>query len=62
MQEYIIHNKILGSGNTTLIMSSKVINYIIKIVQALEDSNTLLKGVTETVESELKEQKRRISY
>ena len=43
-------------------MSSKVINYIIKIVQALEDSNTLLKGVTETVESELKEQKRRISY
>ena len=43
-------------------MSNKVINYIIKIVQALEDSNTLLKGVTETVENELKEQKRRISY
>ena len=62
MQEYIIHNKILGSGNTTLIISNKVINYIIKIVQALEDSNTLLKGVTETVENELKEQKRRISY
>ena len=62
MQEYIIHNKILGSGNTTLIISNKVINYIIKIVQALEDLNTLLKGVTETVENELKEQKRRISY
>ena len=62
MQEYIIHNKILGSGNKTLIMSSKVVNYIIKIVQALEDSNTLLKGVTETVENELKEQRRRISY
>ena len=62
MQEYIIHNKILGSGNTTLIISNRVINYIIKIVQALEDSNTLLKGVTETVENELKEQKRRISY
>ena len=43
-------------------MSSKVVNYIIKIVQALEDSNTLLKGVTETVENELKEQRRRISY
>ena len=28
-----------------------------KIVQALEDSNILLKGVTETVENELKEQK-----
>ena len=32
-------------------------NDIMKIVQALEDSNILLKGVTETVENELKEQK-----
>ena len=32
-------------------------NDIIKIVQALEDSNILLKGVTETVENETKEQK-----
>ena len=32
-------------------------NDIIKIVQALEDSNILLKGVTETVKSETKEQK-----
>ena len=30
---------------------------IIKIVQALEDSNILLKGVTETVKSETKEKK-----
>ena len=30
---------------------------IIKIVQALEDSNTLLKGVTKTIKSETKEQK-----
>ena len=30
---------------------------IIKIVQALEDSNVLLKGVTETVKNETKEQK-----
>ena len=32
-------------------------NYIMKIVQALEDSNSLLKGVTETIKNETKEQK-----
>ena len=32
-------------------------NDVIKIVQALEDSNILLKGVTETVKNETKEQK-----
>ena len=32
-------------------------NDIIKIVQALEDFNVLLKGVTETVKNETKEQK-----
>ena len=32
-------------------------NDIIKIVQALKDSNILLKGVTETVKNETKEQK-----
>ena len=31
-------------------------NDIMKIVQALEDSNILLKGVTETVKNETKEQ------
>ena len=30
---------------------------IMKIVQALEDSNILLKGVTNTIENETKEQK-----
>ena len=32
-------------------------NDIMKIVQALEDSNVLLKGVTKTIENETKEQK-----
>ena len=32
-------------------------NGVIKIVQALEDSNILLKGVTERVKNETKEQK-----
>ena len=52
-----IQKKIHGSGATTLIISNKEINDIMKIVQALEDSNILLKGVTKTIENETKEQK-----
>ena len=47
----------LESGNTTLIISNEEMNDVIKIVQVLEDSNILLKGVTETVKNETKEQK-----
>ena len=35
-----------GSGTTTLIVSNEEMNEILKIFQALEDSNILLKGVT----------------
>ena len=52
-----IQKKIHGSGNTTLIISNEEMNDIIKIVQALEDSNILLKGVTNTIKNETKEQK-----
>ena len=56
-----IHKKILGSGHnnntTTLIISNNEIEDIIKIVKSLEDSGLLLKGVTETVQNEVKEQK-----
>ena len=55
MQEYI--KKILGSRNTTLIISNDEIHDIIKIIESLEDSGLLLKGVTETVQNEVKEQK-----
>ena len=41
-----------GSGKTTLIISNKEINGIIKIVQVLEDSNNLLKGFTKTIKNE----------
>ena len=47
----------LGFGTKTLIISNEVMNEIMKIVQALEDSNILLKGVTETIKNETKEQK-----
>ena len=48
--------KIHGSG-TILIISNEEVNDITKIVQALEDSNILLKGVTKTIKNETKEQK-----
>ena len=48
-----IQKKIHDSGTTTLIIS----NDIMKIVQALEDSNILLKGVTKRIKNEAKEQK-----
>ena len=59
MQEYI--KKILGSDhnhpshNTTLISNDEINN--IKKVKSLEDSGLLLKGVTQTVQNEVKEQK-----
>ena len=51
-----IQKKIHGSGTATLIISNEEMNDIIKIVQALEDSNILLKVVTKTIENETKEQ------
>ena len=52
-----IDKNILGSGNTTLIVSNNEMENISKIVKSLEDSDLLLKGVTETIQNEAKEQK-----
>ena len=41
-----IQKKMHGSGTTPLIISNKEINDVMNIVQALKDSNILLKGVT----------------
>ena len=65
MWEYIkkySHNstvKIFSSSlnSTVLIISNDEMSDIIKIVKSLEDSGLLLKGVTETVQKEVKEQK-----
>ena len=51
-----IQKKMHGSGTTTLIISKEKINYIMKIVQSLEDSNILLKEVTKTIKNKAKEQ------
>ena len=47
-----IQKKIHGSGTTTLIISNEEMNDIMNIVQALEDSNILLQGVTKTIKNE----------
>ena len=52
-----IREKMHGSGTTTLIISNEEMNDVMKIVQALEDSNILLKGVTKIIKNETKEQK-----
>ena len=54
-----IQKKIHGSGTTTLIISNKEMNYIIKIIQTLEDFNILLEGATKTIKNITKEQKGR---
>ena len=46
-----------GLGTTSLTISNEERNEIMKIVQALEDSNTLLKRVTKTIKNKAKEQK-----
>ena len=52
-----IQKKMHGSVATTLIISNEEMNDIINIVQALEGSNVLLKGVTKIIKNEIKEQK-----
>ena len=52
-----IHKKILGSGNTTLIISNDEMKDIIKIVKSLEDSGLFLEGFSEIIHNEAKEQK-----
>ena len=49
--------KMHDSGTTTLIISNKEMNDIMKIVQALEDANILLKRVTKTIKNKTKEKK-----
>ena len=55
-----IRKKILGSGhnnNTTLIISNDEMDDILKIFKSLENSGVLLKGVSETIQHEAKEQR-----
>ena len=46
-----------GSGFTTLILSNEEMNNIIKIVKSLEQSGLSVKGISETIKNQSKEQK-----
>ena len=59
--DVLIHEKILKSGTTTLIISNDEMEGIIKIVKSLEDSGLLLKGVSETIQNEAREKRRYLS-
>ena len=49
-----IHKKKFGSGTTTLIISNKEMNDIMKIINSLTEPGPLIKGVSETVRNEAK--------
>ena len=46
-----MRKKIFGSGRTTLIISSDEMEDMIKIVESLEYSSSLLKGNSETIQN-----------
>ena len=52
-----IQKKIHSSTTATLIISREEMNDIMKIVQALKDSNIFIKGITRAIKNETKEQK-----
>ena len=52
-----IHKRMFGSGFTTLIISNDEMNDIMKIVKSLEESGLLIKGMSELIQHEAKEQK-----
>ena len=45
-----------GSGFTTLILSNEEMNNIMKIVKSLEQSGLSVKGISETIKNQSKEQ------
>ena len=52
-----IHKRSLGSDMTTLIISNKEVDEIIKIVKSLERFGLLIKSISTTIKNEAKEQK-----
>ena len=47
-----------GSGKTALIISNEEMNDILKVIKSLEESNLLIKDVSQAIKNETKEQKR----
>ena len=57
MHEKCTYTSIYGSGNTALIISNEEMDNLMKIVKSLEESGLVVKGVSETIKNEGKEQK-----
>ena len=55
--EPIHKKKMVGSGTTTLIISNKEMNDIMKIVKSFEESGSLIKVIIQEIKNEAKEQK-----
>ena len=53
----VIQKDIFGVRTTALIISNEEMQYIMKTVQSLKDSGIMMKGVTEIIKYEAKEQK-----
>ena len=53
------HKKMFGSGVTTLIISNEEMNDIMKINKSPEECGLLIKGLSEKIKNEAKEQKGR---
>ena len=53
----VIQKTIYESGTTTLVFSNADQIYIMKIVKSLEETGLLIRGVSETVKNEIKQQK-----
>ena len=51
-----INKKIHGNGTKTVRFSNKDLDDMTKIVKALEDSNVLMKGITETLNNDIKKE------
>ena len=53
----VIYKKMFRSSTTTLRISNKEMNDIMKVIKSLEEPGSLIKGVSETIKNEAKEQK-----
>ena len=51
-----VQKKVFGSGMTTLIISNKEMDDIMKIIKSLKESGLLIKDVSEKIKNQAKEQ------
>ena len=52
----------MGSGTTTLIICNEEMEDIMKIVKSLEESGLSIKGVSETIQNEAKQKRKKEGF